>query len=64
MARLMGIAVRPPGERAMQEVAQAQITPAEGLIGDKRSRPGRRQACIVLPKSNSDKNALFFWPGY
>ena len=47
MAKLIGIAVRPPNTRAMQEVKQARITPAEGLIGDKRSRPGRRQVTLM-----------------
>jgi MOSC domain-containing protein YiiM len=47
MASLLGIAVRPPGLRQMQEVQRSQITPAEGLIGDKRSRPGRRQVTLM-----------------
>jgi MOSC domain-containing protein YiiM len=46
-ARLIGIAVRPPGTREMRELPQAAIDEETGLVGDKRSRPGRRQVTLM-----------------
>lgn len=47
MAKLLGIAVRPPGREAMQLLASGTVSPEAGLQGDKRSRPGRRQLTLM-----------------
>ncbi|MDH5182931.1 MAG: hypothetical protein OEX12_03490 [Gammaproteobacteria bacterium] len=47
MARLLAIAVRPPGIETMQLLVSAKMTPESGLHGDKRSRSGRRQVTVM-----------------
>ena len=49
-ARLLAIAVRPPGGREMRELQRAGVSVEAGLAGDKRSRPGRRQVTLMSLK--------------
>lgn len=51
MATLLGIAIRPPGGREIKELDQVDISPSEGIIGDKRSRPGKRQVTLMAKKA-------------
>jgi MOSC domain-containing protein YiiM len=45
--RLLGIARRERKRGPMQALEQAEISPATGLAGDPRGRPGRRQVTVL-----------------
>lgn len=47
MAKLIGIAVRPPKHQSMQELDSVDISVNEGVAGDKRNRPGKRQITLL-----------------
>ncbi len=47
MTTLLGIAIRPHGETAMQELSQAEMTCERGVEGDSRGRPGKRQVTLM-----------------
>ena len=51
MATLIGIAVRPEKTRDINELDSVDISKTEGLTGDKRSRPGKRQVTLMSKKS-------------
>ena len=47
MAKLIGIAVRPAGPHDINELDNVQISTTDGVAGDKRSRPGKRQVTLM-----------------
>jgi MOSC domain-containing protein YiiM len=54
MATLIGIAIRPPKSRDIRELDMVDMTEAEGIIGDKRSRPGKRQVTLMSQAAWND----------
>ena len=51
MSQLLNIAVRPARGAPMQEVSEAQLHCQQGIIGDHRSRPGRRQISVLTAQA-------------
>jgi len=47
MATLIGIAVRPKKTRDINELGSVEISKTDGVAGDKRSRPGKRQVTLM-----------------
>lgn len=47
MGRLLGIAIRHASRSPMIEAQSIEVTPQEGLTGDFRGRPGRRQVTVL-----------------
>lgn len=47
MAQLLGILIRLPKSREIKELQQVEMSPESGIIGDKRSRPGKRQVTLM-----------------
>lgn len=47
MAKLIGIAIRPPKVKQVKELDEVEITVETGIAGDKRSRPGKRQVTLM-----------------
>lgn len=47
MAKLIGIAIRPARSGEINELDNVEISKKEGVAGDKRSRPGKRQVTLM-----------------
>lgn len=45
--RLVGVAMRVKSRAPMVELERAEITPEQGVAGDFRGRPGRRQVTVL-----------------
>ena len=51
MARLIGIAIRPVKSREIEELDSVEMTSSHGLLGDKKSRPGKRQVTLMTQQA-------------
>ena len=47
MARLLGIAIKPHGEKEMRELPGALLSCERGVEGDSRGKPGPRQVTLM-----------------
>ena len=47
MPKLIGIAIRPPQTKTIKELDCVEMTNSEGIVGDKRSHPGKRQVTLM-----------------
>ena len=45
--KLIGIAIRPKSRAPMTELLQAEVSPEQGIVGDFRGKPGRRQITVL-----------------
>ena len=45
--KLIGIAIRDKSRAPMTELRQAQVSPEQGIVGDFRGKPGRRQVTVL-----------------
>lgn len=45
--KLIGIAIRPKSRAPMTELLQAEVSPEQGIVGDFRGKPGRRQVTVL-----------------
>lgn len=47
MAKLLGIAIKAAKYAPMQELESAVVTPEQGISGDHRGKPGKRQITVM-----------------
>ncbi len=47
MARLLGIAIKPTGQKQLQLLDETRLSVERGVVGDSRGQPGPRQVTLL-----------------